>query len=515
MKIFSGKSGIALAIFVLVSSFSCAKKGPVDIVLLHTNDHHGAIETRDELGGLARRLTFVKQVRAENENVLLVDAGDINTGSPVSNMFSAEPDIKAYNMLGYDCATFGNHEFDKPLATLDQQMSTAKFPFVSANIVRDGAPLGGQAYIVKEFNKVKVGIFGLTTLRTLVVAQPDKSLTFNNEIESAKAVVKTLKDKEKCDIIICLSHLGDVIETQEPQVTSHKLAEEVEGINIIVDGHSHTDMNEPVLIGDTYIVSAHEWGKDVGSGLINYTDGNVTFTWEAVEISEAAFAPDGEMEALLAPYLEEATAALDNVIGQAAGEFEFGNKLTRYKEMPIGNMVCDGVMWYLNEKAKIACDFTFCNGGSIRAPLAAGDILVRDVATIIPFDNILYLLTLKGSDVIALFDYIGTINQGGGAFPQVSKEVRYTLTYDANGENGSIANVTINGQPIDPNKSYKVLANDYVYNGGDGYVMLANATEIFNTSLTLKDVIQEYISTMGTITPATDGRIEVIGGTQP
>ncbi|MBQ5781168.1 MAG: 5'-nucleotidase C-terminal domain-containing protein [Spirochaetaceae bacterium] len=515
MKILFKKSSIVLALFVLVSSFSCAKKGPVDIVLLHTNDHHGSIESRDDLGGLAQRLTFVKQVRAENENVLLVDAGDINTGSPVSNMFSAEPDIEAYNLLGYDCGTFGNHEFDKPLATLDQQMKTAKFPFVSANILRDGAPLGGQAYIVKEYNKVKVGIFGLTTLRSLVVANPDKSLTFNNEIESAKAVVKTLQNKEKCDIIICLAHLGDVVETQDPQVTSHQLATEVAGINIIVDGHSHTEMAEPVVIGDTYIVSAHEWGKKVGKGLINYTDGKVSFSWEAVSITAEAYEPDSEMEALLTPYLEKATAALDNVIGQAAGEFEFGKKLTRYKEMPIGNMVCDGVMWYMNEVAKVPCDFTFCNGGSIRAPLAAGDILVRDVATVIPFDNILYLLTLKGTDVIALFDFIGTVNQGAGAFPQVSKEVRYTLTYDENGQNGSISNITINGQPIDPNKSYKVLANDYVYAGGDGYVMLGNATEIFNTSLTLKDVIQEYISAMGTITPATDGRIEVIGGTQP
>lgn len=238
--------------------YSAAEPADQQLVVLHTNDHHGSVLTRTDKdgighGGLAERATFIKQERAKaaqnGADILVLDAGDINTGTAVSNMFDAEPDILAYNAMGVDAVVFGNHEFDKSLAKLQKQMKMADFKWLSANI-KNGSKTLGEPYIIKNFNGYKVGIFGLTTLRTLVIANPDASLTFCDEIETAQKIVDELKNKKKVDIVILLGHLGDVLET-ESQETSVKVAENVSGIDLIIDGHSHSFFESIKYVNDT------------------------------------------------------------------------------------------------------------------------------------------------------------------------------------------------------------------------------------------------------------------------
>ena len=151
-----------------------------ELVLLHTNDHHGAIVPNNGRGGLAWRSAYIKAVKAFNPQVLLIDAGDINTGTALSNMFGAEPDILAYNLMGYDAAILGNHEFDKDMEQLQRQGELVAFPVITSNIkTADGAYLG-VPYVVKQYDGFTVGLFGITTLRTPVIASPDPSLQFIN-----------------------------------------------------------------------------------------------------------------------------------------------------------------------------------------------------------------------------------------------------------------------------------------------------------------------------------------------
>ncbi|MCL2880675.1 MAG: metallophosphoesterase, partial [Treponema sp.] len=246
-----------------------------ELILLHTNDHHGAILPTNGEGGLAERASYIHAVRQTNPLVLLLDAGDINTGSAVSNMFSAEPDIRAYNLMGYDAVTFGNHEFDGGMERLNRQIAEASFPFVCSNIkTADGQFLGGNRYIIKKYDGFTVGIFGLTTLRTLTIANPDKSLVFINEIDAARETVDILKNTEKVDVVIALTHMGDVKES-DTHITSPDLARAVDGIDIIVDGHSHTYMAQPIKIGSTWIVSANEWGKYIGQGKLTMANNRI------------------------------------------------------------------------------------------------------------------------------------------------------------------------------------------------------------------------------------------------
>jgi 5'-nucleotidase/UDP-sugar diphosphatase len=504
-----------LALAFPVSARPRADANTYELILLHTNDHHGTVLSNNGRGGLAERATFIRSVRAANPQTLLVDAGDINTGSALSNMFAAEPDFLAYNAMGYEAAAFGNHEFDGALAKLAARLEEADFPFLGSNIkTADGGYLGNTPYLVKKYDGFTLGLFGITTLRTKIIASPDRSLVFVNEIDAAKEMVATLRNKEKVDIIIALTHIGDIKEAPD-HVTSPELAAAVPGIDIIVDGHAHSFFEAPQKVGDTYIVTANEWGKYVGQGTLTVQQKKLAgFDWRPVEINNPdarTYEPDGTVAALLSPYVEKANASLKDVVGEAAADFVFGDRLTRKTETALGDMICDANVWYFREIYGQHIDFAFHNGGNMRAELKRGPITQEQILTVLPFENYLYIASLKGSDIIDLFNFIASIPQGAGGFPQVSSGVRYTVDYS--GGDGILRDLSIGGAPVDPDRTYRFCTNDYLLRGGDGYEALTRSVEPFNTSLLLFYVTIEYIRAHnGVISPATDGRITVIGG---
>jgi 5'-nucleotidase/UDP-sugar diphosphatase len=481
-----------------------------ELLLLHTNDTHGTVLPVNGRGGLAERAAFVSGARAANPNVLLLDAGDLNTGAAISNMFRAEPDILAYNMMGYAAMAVGNHDISYGRERFEMQNALANFPIFSSNIMDGRNFLGGRQYVVQDFEGFRVGIFTLTTLRSREIAGGGTfvgGLNFINEIEAARAAVDLLRRREAVDIVIALTHIGDVRES-DSQVRSPELAAAVPGIDIIVDGHSHTLFSEPMRVGDTFIVSAGERGFFVGAAAITIVDGNIaSFDWAPVEIT--GFAPDAAVAAMLAPFIASAEEALGEVVGQAASEFVFGDRLPRYQETAIGNMVSDGVAWYVRNVLNQSADFAFTNGGNIRAPLAAGDMTRGDIITVLPFENFIYVVSLSGAEIIEMFDFIATIPQGAGGFPQFSQEVRYTL----NVPERRISNLTIGGAPVDPSRTYRFVTNDFLLSGGDGYEVLTRAREPFSTSMLKSEMVIEYIQSIGApIVPATDGRMVVVGG---
>ncbi len=517
-------SAIALLAGVaFLSVAACAGVAPAareagttyELVILHTNDHHGTILPVNGAAGLAERATFVGEVRSGNANVLLLDAGDINTGTALSNLFRAEIDIKAYNLMGYDAVTLGNHEFDHDGETLERQRSLSTFPWISANIRKAGGKPFAPAYIVKDYKGFRVGVFGLTTRRTALIASPDKELVFLDEIETARSTVAKLRGRERCDIVIALVHMGLSSES-EGHVTSRDLAREVAGIDLVIDGHSHSFLAEPLAEGGAPIVSAGEWGKYVGLGTMGIRDGKkVSFAWRPVKINDEndmTYAPDPSVAALIAPYKEKADATLKEVVANAGERFEFGDRLSRKREIALGNMVNDAAVWYVRTVLKKKADFAFTNGGNIRAELPAGPVTRERIATVLPFDNWIYLTTMRGADVIRLFRYIASIPQGAGGWAQVSGEVRYEIDYTGADGKGVLKNLAIGGAAVDPGALYTFATNDYLMAGGDGYAVLADNVSSWNTSTTLRDIVIAYAAERKTLVPATDGRIAVTGG---
>jgi 5'-nucleotidase / UDP-sugar diphosphatase len=502
------------------------------LVVLHTNDSHGhpvrfSYSGAPDVGGLPARATLVRKVRAENENVLVLDAGDFNTGRAESTFFKARPDLEGYNAVGYDALTLGNHEFDNPLETLKEQMNLANFPFLSANIkTREGGSLA-RPYVIKEFKGFKVAILGLTTKETERIGNPDhiKDLLIQDEVAVAKKLVPKLRSK--ADLVIALVHLGIY---DSPRRGSRRLASEVAGIDLIVDGHSHTRLDAPLMVKHnasdwtTPIVEAWQWGLVVGrvdlrfggGRAIDFTfeaipvnlktvqkgsDGSVTYTLAGEEIPE-----DPVIVATLQGYVDQVDALLSERVGRAVAALS--SKEGRSQESPLGDLVADATLWYTRH---LQVDFALQNAGGIRTDLPRGEISRKAIYEVLPFDNTVVVLTLRGSDLEEVFHHISRLPEGAGGFPQVSDGVSFTIDRVT----GRCEDIRIQGKPLDPARAYRIVTNSYLAAGGDGYRMLLNAVDRYDSSSFLRDVFADYLKHIGgVVTPAVGRRITVITNQQ-
>jgi 5'-nucleotidase len=238
-----------------LSSFSTVKEKKITI--LHTNDVHSHIDPFPEnhprnpsMGGVARRANIIEQIRKEEENVLLLDAGDIFQGTPYFNYYGGELEFKLMSMMKYDLATLGNHDFDNGIDGFYAQLPHANFEFVSANYDFKNTELNGIVKPYKTFIKegIKIGVFGLgIELNGLVDKKLYKETVYNNPIEVATDISKQLKEVEKCDLIICLSHLGYDYKNEKDKPSDLKLAAATQDIDLIIGGHTHTFLDKPVI----------------------------------------------------------------------------------------------------------------------------------------------------------------------------------------------------------------------------------------------------------------------------
>ena len=238
-----------------LSSFSTVKEKKITI--LHTNDVHSHIDPFPEnhprnpsMGGVAKRANIIEQIRKEEANVLLLDAGDVFQGTPYFNYYGGELEFKLMSMMKYDLATLGNHDFDNGIDGFYAQLPHANFEFVSANYDFKNTELNGIVKPYKTFikDRIKIGVFGLgIELEGLVDKKLYKETKYNNPIEVATDITKTLKESEKCDLIICLSHLGFDYKNEKDKVSDLKLAAATQDIDLIIGGHTHTFLDKPVV----------------------------------------------------------------------------------------------------------------------------------------------------------------------------------------------------------------------------------------------------------------------------
>lgn len=227
------------------------------ITILHTNDVHSYIDPfppnhpkNPNMGGVARRAAIIETIRKENPNVLLVDAGDIFQGTPYFNYYGGELEFKLMNMMGYEIATIGNHDFDNGIDGLLAQMPNANFDFVSSNYDFKNTVLDGHVkpYKITYVDGVKIGVFGLgVELQGLVDKKNCKETVYNDPIESATDMARILKHEQKCDMVICLSHIGFNYKDEPNKVCDLILAKKTKDIDLIIGGHTHTFLDKPVI----------------------------------------------------------------------------------------------------------------------------------------------------------------------------------------------------------------------------------------------------------------------------
>ncbi|MBG6110122.1 5'-nucleotidase [Flavobacterium sp. CG_23.5] len=253
-----------LSLGLSLSSFESARTK--HLTILHTNDVHSYIDPfpanhpkNANMGGVARRAALIETIRKENPNVLLLDAGDIFQGTPYFNYYGGELEFKLMSMMKYDASAIGNHDFDNGVEGLYAQMPHATFEFISANYDFKNTVMNGLVKPYKIFNKngIKVGVFGLgVELNGLVDKAMYKETVYNDPVETTQDMVRILKKENKCDLVICLSHLGYNYKDEPNKICDLKLAQITQDIDLIIGGHTHTFLDKPTVMKNSV-------GKDV------------------------------------------------------------------------------------------------------------------------------------------------------------------------------------------------------------------------------------------------------------
>lgn len=269
--------GLGGRLSILILFFSLSLSAQEKLIILHTSDMHSRVEPverkddRDfDKGGLVRRATFLKEFRKDNPDVLLFDSGDFSQGTPYYNMFQGEVEVELMNEMKYDAMTIGNHEFDFGLENMARLFKMAKFPVVCANYDVDATVLKGlvEPYTIIKRDGVRIGVLGLGyPLEGMVQANKCEGVIFKDPIETANEVAAILKNKEKCDVVICLSHLG-------VQYDKKELIPNIRNIDIVLGGHSHTFMKTPMMLSDKdgkSVTLMHSGARGVNVGRIDLT----------------------------------------------------------------------------------------------------------------------------------------------------------------------------------------------------------------------------------------------------
>lgn len=497
------------------------------IVILHTNDVHGAIDNYASVAALK------DAYEAAGAQVLLMDAGDFSQGSTSVNVSEGATAVELMNMAGYDVATTGNHEFDFGYANLKTLMEQAEFPILAANaFTAEGELAMDEANHTFQLGDVTVGVFGLATPETATKAHPAKleGVTFLAEDELFACAQEQVDELTAagCDYIICLGHLG--IDAESTGNRSIDLLENVTGIDVFIDGHSHStqsdiaeETNGTGMVGDTVLTSTGTKLESVGVVDIA-ADGTIdasTLSMEELNATEG-FTPDQD----IATRVSEINAQIEEDMGQVIGTSEVDldgvRENVRASETNLGDLITDAMLWQAGQDNE-EVDAAITNGGGIRASIAAGDITKKSVNDVLPFGNTLYVVELTGAELLeALEASTYCTPEPVGAFPQVAG-IEFTINtgaaYDA-GENypgttyaeptsiNRVTILTVGGQAFDADATYTIVTNDFLAAGGDTYYAFSAAESGYDTGISLDQVVMDYITEEldGTVTAARYGQ---------
>jgi|GEM_PF-557861 len=442
--------------------------GSTTITIFHTNDMHGRFVRGMEFNSHAETIgvEYIASVVAATENALLLDAGDTFHGTPFSVFSEGLDPVRLMNAAGYHFMAPGNHDFNFGLNRLLQLEEAADFGILAANVfwTHDGS-LVFRPYTTMEIAGFTFGFFGLATQDTPEVTHPNNvaGITFGCPIAASAQAVASLQALN-VDFIVGIAHIG-----YHP---IQDVARAVDGIHLIVDGHSHTLLEEGMWVNDTLIVQAFEHGRRLGRVTITFAaNGDVSLSADiltAADIVET-YQANPTVLALIADIEANFYQQTREVVAHTPVLLDHTHELVRTVEMPLANLVADAFQW------ASGADIALMNGGAIRDSIAPGDITVGDMLRVLPFIN--YLVVVEMTPAI-LFEALENgvsrwpTESGNGRFLQVAG---MTYTFDVSAPVGSrITNVTIGGVNVSRNDNttiFTVAITDFKFNGGDGFDM--------------------------------------------
>jgi 2',3'-cyclic-nucleotide 2'-phosphodiesterase (5'-nucleotidase family) len=511
------KSTLHLLILAMFSvmAFSAITQSPVayadevNIVIIHVNDFHGYLlpyedsslaQPPQKIGGAAFIATKIKELQARNPGAtLLVDAGDIAQGTPLSNELRGIPVIEYMNSMKFQATTLGNHEFDWGLENLKKRIKLEKFPVLCANLVveKTGKTMEFvKPYQIFEIKGLKIGIIGVTTPTTPRISYPEnvKGLKFL-EPEGVVTKYRDILKARGVSVIGVLSHLG--IDDD------HLLATRVSGLSFIIGGHSHTVIKNPHVENGTIIVQTGAYGMYLGALALSIDSNSgkiLSFTQknELIPIIDRDIKPDAAIAAMIDRHNASIKPIMDEVLGQAKADIGKIPPPGR-GDSPLGSAVTDLL------RSETGTDVFFYNAGGLRSPFQKGRITRGDVYRVLPFDDYMVTMELSGKDMRDIL--LKGVNR-----EKIIQLSGVTLVY-CPGKTGyeCIKDIRVLGMPLDLKKYYRVGTINYLYGGGDGYDSFKNARKAMTGKLYTRDILSRAIKARGAISIPSGSRIVISG----
>jgi 5'-nucleotidase len=505
--------------------------------VLHVNDVHSRIEpvsasdstcsAEDDaagecFGGVARLEAAIDAKRAEleaaGENVIVLDAGDQFAGSLFFTTFKGAAEAEFMNAIGFDAMMLGNHEFDLGPGPLADFVEAVEFPVIFGNVDATAddrlAPLA-VGRVVLDVGGEKVGVVGVLTPETAEISSPGPTIAFADPVDHLKAEVAAL-EAEGVRHIVALTHQGVAADLAT--------AAAVPGLDAIVGGHSHTlfsntiegasypypEMAEGPDGGRVPVVQAGAYTKYLGHLALTFDDaGAVTAATGDTMLIDASVAPDPEIVARIAAMGAPIEELKTRVVAELAAPVDGTRESCRTGECEMGNLVAEAM---LDRVAGQGVTIALQNGGGLRASIDAGPVTMGEVLTVLPFQNTLSTFNVAGAGVVAALENgVSQVEEGAGRFPQVAG-LSFVWDPAAAPMEGRIREVMVRDDaewvPIDPERTYAVVTNNFLRNGGDGYAVLAEqATNAYDFGPGLEDVLAAYLAANPGYRPFTDGRI--------
>ena len=529
------KLAMASASFLALGAGTAKADYVLDI--LHINDLHSRIELinrfnstcsrEDEIarkcfGGVARVITKLAERRAalgeQNANVLFLDAGDQFQGSLFYSTYKGDVAVKFLNIMKPDVMAVGNHEFDDGPETLAKFMDKATFPVISGNTSVYFEPLlKGKlnGYVIVEKGGEKIGIVSVLATDTKETSSVGDNVQFVDEIAYLKTVIPEIESKG-VNKIIALTHVG--------LARDKEIAAAVDGIDVIVGGHSHTLLSNtqegaadvyPVMVANPSgvnvpVVQAYAYSKYLGEISVNFNDeGVVTGAYGEPHLLDESVAPDANALIDIQDLGKPIEELKNKQVGAAEGTINGDRDTCRLGECSMGNLVADAM---LDRVKSQGVSIAIQNGGGLRASIEGGDVTMGDVLSVLPFQNALATFELKGADIIASLEQgVSETAEIKGKFPQVSG-LRFSWDESVEPMKGRVKQVEVkdgdNWVPINPDATYGVVSNDFMRAGGDGYKLFKeNGMNAYDFGPGLEQVVADYIAANSPYKPYTDNRI--------
>ncbi len=495
----------------------------MQLTILHSNDTHGQLHPLPTasgtlLGGYARRATFISQQRAAHPQLLLVDAGDFYQGSRFWHAFRGKPDIRLMNMLGYDAGALGNHDCDGGIGVLADRLRQAKFPVLCANMVfPPGHPLANswQPSVIKTIGGVKVAFFSmLIDAMQLYPAQFQAAVQVEPAIDTAHRLIPQLR--AQADVVIHLSHLG--------QLGDVAVAEAVPGIDLIIGGHTHLPLENPLVINGTPIVRAIAGGQLMGLLTLEISAGSPPrlTDYRLVPLDDS-FADDPAVAAEIDRWREKLPP--ERVLGQLAMPIDTRSQIKGAGESTAGNFFTAAMRAYFGDAVELA----FVHMGTLRGDRSypAGNFTNHDLSEYHPFDNHPMLMEISAPQLKVLLERgasalpytVGTFLSQSG-LKVVIHPSRPPLKIDSHhpcilapGER--IVRAEFRGEPVDfldAGRTFRIVTDGYMGRGGAGYFELKNARNIRKADVSGSTVLKWYLENFSPVNPAIDGCIIILSG---